>query len=499
MTTDEAKLRIVERIEREGIGKKAVNYKLRDWVFSRQRYWGEPIPLVHCERDGIVRRPRVRAAPPPARDEELRAFGHGRIAPGEHPRVGRNDLPQMRRAREARDEHDAPVGRLLLVLPALPGSARTASAFASKEASEYWMPVDLYVGGAEHAVLHLLYSRFWHKVLYDIGAVSTKEPFARLINQGMILGEDNQKMSKSRGNVINPDDIIKEFGADAMRVYEMFMGPLEVSKPWATAGLIGVSRFLEKLWALSERVRFDAERDRSDAEGRTTASRQGFAQGAPSGHKESELRYLDLEFEHRDLRHDDLRQRAGKARANARARSGSLSSSCSRPTRPTWPRSSGSGRATRRASRARPWPTYDESLCADETKEIVVQVNGKIRERFTAGAGSAETEIEARARALPKVAEWTRGKRVAKVSSSRTSWSISSWPGRLASGRDQEQGVGGEHDAAKRARTRKASRSPASPAVTAASGLPRLSASAGPRPRSRSRGRIEPLYSTIRS
>ena len=277
-----------------------------------------------------------------------------------------------------------------------------SEALASKAASEYWMPVDLYVGGAEHAVLHLLYSRFWHKVLYDIGAVSTKEPFARLINQGMILGEDNQKMSKSRGNVINPDDIIRDFGADAMRVYEMFMGPLVVSKPWATAGLIGVSRFLEKVWALSARGLVDADPDRDSLKALHRAIKK------VSGDTDS------LNF--------NTAISAMMIYVNELGRLETLQRPLWEPlilllapyaphlAEELWERTGHANSLAREA-----WPTWDESLCADETKEIVVQVNGKIRERFTARAGSAETELESRARAMPRVAEWIEGKRVAKV------------------------------------------------------------------------------------
>jgi leucyl-tRNA synthetase len=264
------------------------------------------------------------------------------------------------------------------------------------------MPVDLYVGGVEHAVLHLLYARFWHKVLFDLGLVNTKEPYQRLVNQGMILGEDNQKMSKSRGNVINPDDIVREFGADALRLYEMFMGPLEVSKPWMTAGLVGVSRFLERLYAMGDKPLVDAE---------------------PSG----EL----LKLMHRTIKKVDgdtstldfntavsammvLSTEAAKLDELPR----SLWSTLVRLVSPyaphlaeeLWEKMGGQGSVSKAA-----WPTYDPALCEDEEDTIVVQVNGKLRGDFKAAKGTARDALEATAKAHPKVAEHLAGKQVVKT------------------------------------------------------------------------------------
>ena len=401
MPTEEAKLRIIEKIESGGIGKKAINYKLRDWVFSRQRYWGEPIPLVHCEKCGIVAVPESEL---PLLLPETKSFVPS--GTGESPLANITEWVST-----TCPKCGGPAKRETNTMPQWAGSCwyylryldpKNPGAFVSKEASEYWMPVDLYVGGAEHAVLHLLYSRFWHKVLYDIGAVSTKEPFMRLINQGMILGEDNQKMSKSRGNVINPDDIIREFGADSMRVYEMFMGPLEVSKPWATAGLIGVSRFLEKIWALSERAPVEGEPGREILKSlhRTIKKVDGDTSSLNFNTAISAMMIF----------------------VNELGRLEGLSSSLWKPlilmlapyaphlAEELWERS-GHAKSLIRET----WPTWDEAFCADETKEIVVQVNGKIRERFSAAAGTPEAELEATALSLPKVLTWTDGKRVAKV------------------------------------------------------------------------------------
>jgi leucyl-tRNA synthetase len=401
LETEKAKLRIIEKLERDGMGARAVNYKLRDWVFSRQRYWGEPIPLVHCAKCGIVPVPESEL---PLVLPEVKSYTPS--GTGESPLA---NIPEW--VETTCPKCGGPAKRETNTMPQWAGSCwyylrfldpTNPDAFASKVASEYWMPVDLYVGGAEHAVLHLLYSRFWHKVLYDIGAVSTKEPFARLINQGMILGEDNQKMSKSRGNVINPDDIIRDFGADSMRVYEMFMGPLEVSKPWATAGLIGVSRFLEKTWSLSARGLVDADPGQDSLKALHRAIKK------VSGDTDS------LNF--------NTAISAMMIYVNELGRLETLQRSLWEPlilllapyaphlAEELWERAGHANSLAREA-----WPTWDESLCADETKEIVVQVNGKIRERFTAPAGSPEAELESRAMAMPKVAEWIGGKRVARV------------------------------------------------------------------------------------
>jgi leucyl-tRNA synthetase len=399
--TEDAKRLIVEKLEREGLGKKAVNYKLRDWLFSRQRYWGEPIPLVHCEKCGIVPIPESELPLVLPETTSYAPSGSGESPLATIPGWVNTSCPKCG-GKAKRETNTMPqwAGSCWYFLRYL--DPRNAKAFASREAIDYWMPVDLYVGGAEHAVLHLLYARFWHKVLYDLGAVNSKEPFLRLINQGMILGDDNQKMSKSRGNVINPDDIVRDFGADAMRVYEMFMGPLEVSKPWSTAGLIGVSRFLEKVWALSERALAEEDPDRDSIKSLHRTVKK-------LSHDTSTLNF-------------NTGISAMMIYVNELGRLGKLPRSLWEPLvlmlAPYAPHLAEElwEKAGHASSLARePWPTWDEELCADETREIVVQVNGKVRERFAAAAGSPEPELQSRALALPKVVEWTQGKRIAKV------------------------------------------------------------------------------------
>jgi len=249
LSTLEAKKKITKWIEERKIGKQAVQYKLRDWLFSRQRYWGEPIPVVHCAKCGPVLIPENEL---PLRLPELKDYTPTGNA--EPPLAKATDWLKCRCAKCG-----GPATRETNTMPQWAGSCwyylryldpKNAKAPVDPQKEKYWMNVDLYVGGAEHAVLHLLYARFWHKVLYDIGVVSTPEPFQKLTNQGMILGEDNQKMSKSRGNVVNPDEMIAQYGADSLRLYEMFMGPLEMAKPWANSGVEGVYRFLGKVWRL---------------------------------------------------------------------------------------------------------------------------------------------------------------------------------------------------------------------------------------------------------
>ena len=245
---DEAKEKMALWLENNKKGERTVQYKLRDWLFSRQRYWGEPIPVIH-------------------KNDKVEALNESDL-PLELPDVekyepsgtGESPLATIKSWVEVKDKNDNLIGlRETNTMPQWAGSCWYYLRYLDPlnddnpwdlDKEKYWMPVDLYIGGAEHAVLHLLYSRFWHHVLFDLGLVSTKEPFKKLFNQGMILGQDGSKMSKSRGNVINPDETVDKYGSDSMRIYEMFMGPLDKAKPWSTSGLQGCSRFIKKLWSI---------------------------------------------------------------------------------------------------------------------------------------------------------------------------------------------------------------------------------------------------------
>ena len=246
LKTSEFKEKIAEWLKANNLGHKAINYKLRDWLFSRQRYWGEPFPILHTE-DG-----RVIALDESELPLELPALEDYKPSKsGEPPLAKATDwvnvtLPDGTKARRETNTMPQWAGSCWYYLRYMDPKNDVAAVDFEKQ--KYWLPIDLYIGGAEHAVLHLLYSRFWHKLLHDLGFVSTQEPYQKLVNQGMILGADGQKMSKSRGNVINPDDVVAEYGADSMRLYEMFMGPLEATKPWSMQGVEGVHRFLQRTW-----------------------------------------------------------------------------------------------------------------------------------------------------------------------------------------------------------------------------------------------------------
>ncbi len=401
MDTESAKKAITAWLEERKLGKLAINYKLRDWLFSRQRYWGEPIPVVHCPKCGVVALPESQL---PLTLPEVKSY--------EPSGTGESPLAKIEEwVKTTCPTCGGPGKRETNTMPQWAGSCwyqlryldpKNERAFVGRDKIDYWMPVDLYVGGVEHAVLHLLYARFWHKVLFDLGLVNTKEPYQRLVNQGMILGEDNQKMSKSRGNVINPDDIVKSMGADTLRLYEMFMGPLEVSKPWVTAGLVGVSRFLERLYAMGEKPLSEAE---------------------PTG----EL----LKLLHRTIKKvsDDtaslnfntaisammvLSSEAAKLETLPRSLWSALvrmvSAYAPHLAEELWEKMGGTESVSKES-----WPSYESALCEDEEDTIVVQVNGKLRGDFKSAKGAGKDALEKAARALPKVSEHLKGKEVLKV------------------------------------------------------------------------------------
>ncbi|MBL8007473.1 MAG: leucine--tRNA ligase [Ignavibacteria bacterium] len=249
LKTEDAIKKVNERIEETGAGKKAINYKLRDWLFSRQRFWGEPFPLIHLE-DGTFK--ALDESELPVKLPDIESYNYS--GTGESPLAGidfwinTTDKETGRKAKRETNTMPQWAGSCWYYLRYL--DPDNEKVFCDPAREKFWMPVDLYIGGAEHSVLHLIYARFWYKILFDLGYVSYKEPFQKLFNQGMILGEDGVKMSKSRGNVINPDDVIRNFGADSMRLFEMFMGPLEATKPWSTKGIEGLSRFLNRVWRL---------------------------------------------------------------------------------------------------------------------------------------------------------------------------------------------------------------------------------------------------------
>jgi leucyl-tRNA synthetase len=405
--TSQAKEKITLWLEEKGIGKKAVNYKLRDWVFSRQRYWGEPIPIVHCNACGIV---PLSESDLPLRLPDVKSYLP--TGTGESPLAGIDDWVNTvcpKCGEKAKRETNT--------MPQWAGSSwyylryldpKNNKEFAAKDKIDYWAPVDLYVGGAEHAVLHLLYSRFWHKVLYDYGIVNTVEPFMRLINQGMILGEDSQKMSKSRGNVINPDDIIKSYGADSMRMYEMFMGPLEVSKPWNTAGLVGVSRFLERLWMLVDRVTEEGEADISAGEPDSLAKLMH--RTIKKITDDTASLNFNTAVSAMMIYSNELAKLPQIPRSMWEPLVIMLSSYAPHLGEELWEKL---GYKTSVSSAK--WPGFNERLTCFDEVTVVVQINGKIREKFTAAAGTSKEEIEKTALSLPGVIKRLEGKTPVRV------------------------------------------------------------------------------------
>jgi len=401
LATAEFLTRIIAWLEKEGIGKHAVNYKLRDWIFSRQRYWGEPIPLVHCPRDGTVPVPYDKL---PLTLPEVKTVIPS--STGESPLASIPDWVNT-----TCPKCGGPAKRETNTMPQWAGSCwyylrfldpGNDKVFAAREKIDYWMPVDLYVGGAEHAVLHLLYARFWHKFLFDEGLVNTSEPFMRLINQGMILGEGGVKMSKSMGNVINPDDIVHEYGADTMRVYEMFMGPLEVSKPWSTRGIAGARRFLERIWRAGELPLTD---------------------DAPA---EPLMRVLHKTI--KKVSHDTARLEFNTAIAQMMIFLNEVAG-LERMPRALWepfvlllspyaPHMAEElwvqlGNAPSLARH--PWPQWDESFTVEEQVEIVFQINGKNRARENMPAGTSDDGLRERALGHERIKDLLAGKEIRKV------------------------------------------------------------------------------------
>ena len=366
----DGKAKITAWLEAQGKGKGTVNYKLRDWLFSRQRYWGEPFPLVHAEDGEIV---LLDESELPLLLPEVETYQPS--GTGESPLATISDwvevtLPDGRRGRRETNTMPQWAGSCWYYLRYLDPDNDTAAWDPEKE--RYWMPVDLYVGGAEHAVLHLLYARFWHKVLFDLGVVSTVEPFQKLFNQGMILGEDNQKMSKSRGNVVNPDEVVDAYGADSMRLYEMFMGPLEATKPWQMSGVEGVRRFLERVWRLL--VDQDSDACLADDEAPSDAVLRAM-------HKTVKKVTADLEGLRFNTAISAMMELVNVLTPLAERPREALSVLV-RLVSPFAPHLG--GELWQRLGNAEsiayaPWPTYDDALTLDATVGYAVQVNGKLR------------------------------------------------------------------------------------------------------------------------
>ena len=435
--------KMLEFLEEKKIGKKAINYKLRDWVYSRQRYWGEPIPLVHCPDCGTV----------PVPEEELpltlpEVKSYQPTGTGESPLAAIDSWVNCKCPKCGKDAK-----RETNTMPQWGGSCwyylryldpKNNDKFVSKEAENYWMPVDLYIGGAEHAVLHLLYARFWHKVLYDLGLVSTKEPFQRLVNQGMITSfayqrknktlvpvdeveqkEDGNwyekatgekleqvvaKMSKSLKNVVNPDDEIRSYGADSVRMYEMFMGPLTMSKPWATQGIVGIHRFLEKVWALSEKPLADIEINGKLEDKKLVSLRKTFTQTVKKVGDDTSSLNFNTAISQMMIFVNELSKFDAIPTAIWTDFVKILSPYAPHLGEELWEKL-----GNKKSIAYEAWPTYNEEFLKDDTKEIVVMVNGKLRDKFEAAPGSDDETLKTMAFDREGVKKHTDGKEVVKV------------------------------------------------------------------------------------
>ncbi|MDE3056891.1 MAG: leucine--tRNA ligase [Bacteroidota bacterium] len=407
LNTEEAKRKIIQWFEEKNIGSGTVQYKLRDWLFSRQRYWGEPIPIVHLE-DGTMKAvnenelplllPDLKKFQPSGTTESPLALATQwvNVVDRETGMKGRretNTMPQW-------------AGSCWYYLRYL--DPRDDNAFCSRVLEKKWMPVDLYVGGAEHAVLHLLYARFWHKVLFDLGYVSTKEPFMKLRHQGIILGEDSRKMSKSRGNVVNPDEVVHEYGADAMRLFEMFMGPLEEMKPWSKRGVEGVFRFLNRVWRLY--VTEDGELDPAVKEMQvsselehvfhTTVKKVGDdIEELHFNTAISQMMILVNEVTKADIHPRQILEPFVLLLA---------------PFAPHLAEELWSKLGHKESLAYEPWPQYDGLKLQKKSVEVVVQVGGKLRAKMSVAIDTPEESLKELALAEPNVQAHLNGKQIVK-------------------------------------------------------------------------------------
>jgi leucyl-tRNA synthetase len=417
LATTEFKERITNRLEKEGLGKKAINYKLRDWLFSRQRYWGEPFPILHTEGGRII---GLSENDLPLMLPEVKNYKPA--GTGESP-LAMNDswvnvtMPDGTKARRETNTMPQWAGSCWYYLRYI--DPHNSQRGWDSEKEKYWMNVDLYIGGAEHAVLHLLYSRFWHKFLYDAGCVSTKEPFKKLINQGMILGEDGQKMSKSRGNVVNPDKVIADYGADSMRLYEMFMGPLEAAKPWSMQGVEGVYRFLQKVW----RVAVDEETGEiSEAIKETSGNEETVRllhQTIKKVGDDIESFGFNTAISAMMIFINHLGKQQERPKAVMEKFIQILSPFAPHIAEELWAKL---GHKESLAYEA--WPQYDKELIKEKEIELAVQVNGKVRDRITVPADADQEQIKQKAMNSPKVAAFMAGKPVKKIIVARAIVSI---------------------------------------------------------------------------
>ena len=400
LSVEEAKVKIKEWLKENGKGHEKVNYKLRDWVFSRQRYWGEPIPIVYCEKCGYV--------PLPESELPLTLPEVDSYMPTDN---GESPLSTLDSFINTTCPHcGGPAKRETDTMPQWAGSSwyylrycdpKNKECLASKEALDYWMPVDWYNGGMEHTTLHLLYSRFWHKFLYDIGAVSQKEPYMRRTSHGMILGEDGQKMSKSRGNVINPDEVVAQYGADTLRLYEMFIGDFEKTAPWSPSSIRGCKRFLDRVWALQDML--------TDGEEYRPETRALMHKTIKKVSEDIENLKFNTAIASMMALINEIYALGSINRAELRTLLLLLNPFAPHMTEEMYEVQNLGG-----VLNEQKWPTFDPALCVDEMVELVVQINGKVRSKLQVPVDSAQADVLEKAKAEPKIQDALQGKQIVK-------------------------------------------------------------------------------------
>ena len=400
MSVEDAKKAIQEWLTERNLGERKTNYKLRDWVFSRQRYWGEPIPIVHCDKCGYV--------PVPESELPLVLPNVDSYEPTDN---GESPLAKMTDWVNTTCPHcGGPAHRETDTMPQWAGSSwyflrycdpHNDKELASPEALKYWTPVDWYNGGMEHTTLHLLYSRFWHKFLYDIGVVPSPEPYAKRTSHGMILGENGEKMSKSRGNVVNPDEIVRDYGADTMRVYEMFIGDFEKAAPWSQSSIKGSKRFLDKVWALSDKL--------TDGDSYRTELESAFHRTIKKVTEDIEGLKMNTAIAALMSLLNDIQGTGSINRAEFKTYLILLNPFAPHMTEELWQQAGFEGMLNEAE-----WPKYDEAKCADSTVEIAVQVNGKIKARINVAADISAPDAIAAAKADGAVTAAIEGKSIIK-------------------------------------------------------------------------------------
>lgn len=400
MSVEEAKKAIQEWLTERNLGERKTNYKLRDWVFSRQRYWGEPIPIVHCDKCGYV--------PVPESELPLVLPNVDSYEPTDN---GESPLAKMTDWVNTTCPHcGGPAHRETDTMPQWAGSSwyflrycdpHNDKELASPEALKYWTPVDWYNGGMEHTTLHLLYSRFWHKFLYDIGVVPSPEPYAKRTSHGMILGENGEKMSKSRGNVVNPDEIVRDYGADTMRVYEMFIGDFEKAAPWSQSSIKGSKRFLDKVWALSDKL--------TEGDSYRTELESAFHRTIKKVTEDIEGLKMNTAIAALMSLLNDIQGSGSINRAEFKTYLILLNPFAPHMTEELWQQAGFEGMLNEAE-----WPKYDEAKCADSTVEIAVQVNGKIKARINVATDISAPDAIAAAKADGAVTAAIEGKSIIK-------------------------------------------------------------------------------------